>query len=249
MPLWLDKPPAIIIPRPPSIQRASLPGIVPVFNLARAAVPTSFGHSVTSSGGRSSLTMTTTAPIVAGALAIVAIFGNTGNGAYTTNSVSDGINTYSMAIGGISFNGNYANLKFAYKANAAAVPSGSTLSIAFQPTMTGDTIHVATAQIPSYSTFDKTNQNTGAIGIPTGTLSTAKEVIFGFAANVGAGGGAYAGASGFTNLSTDGGLNYSSSPQYSALDYKLVTSTASITYTPTWASNSSNLASLLATFS
>src|SRR4051794_36646602 len=95
--------------------------------------PVSIGSSAPSVGAVSAFTFTTTADIRAGDLVVVAVGCASGTSSFPA-SISDGTNTYTQV--GIQTSGA-RNGSLWYKENAAAVPSGATITITLNTPTTG----------------------------------------------------------------------------------------------------------------
>lgn len=229
MPLWLEKPPAIIIPKPPEIRRAMLPGIIPVFNTGRIiSTPVSIGN-VGAGAGPNPITLTTTAAIPAGATVVVCI----GAGHSTTEShvtaVSDGTNTYSLGVASVWNSGSGALAEIWYKTNAAAVSSSATISITFSQAPQAFNTGIAAAYVTGVSTLDKTSANSLSSGTNTssgssGTLTVPTEVAFGWCYTPGTASTITEDAN-FTRLATQSNPNLD-------LAYDLTHATTALNYQP-----------------
>jgi hypothetical protein len=200
------------------------------------------------------ITATTTAPIVAGNLAIVA-FGNASNNGAATVSVSDGTNSYTKAKNQGTATTNYAEVW--YKANAAAVPSGSTISVTYASAPGGAPYErqvIIGAQSLNVITTSPLDQTAGANGtgstvsVSIPALAQASEVIvcMWWVNQPGSPSSLTASGPGFTNVAT--GFDATNYPDGWSLDQKVTQSTAAVTYNPTWSSGNSGAPAACATF-
>lgn len=203
--------------------------------------PTSLGSNSSQSSTNSTITITTSAAITAGNLAVA--FFSFGSGGPTVSSVSDGTNTYTLAVRQKSASGNFTD-EIWYKENASAVSSGATITATLSASTTGGFGFAAYAAqvsgIATSSSLDKTassNTNSTSPSVSTGTLSQSSEIVFA-SSSVNAGGNtcAYTEASGFTNLFK----LYSQSQEDCAVAYQIVSSTSSVTYNPSWSNSGGN---------
>lgn len=198
--------------------------------------PTSIGvGSFTGTVSGSSLTMTTSAAITAGNL-VVLVVAMGSNSTPTVSSISDGTNSYTKAFG-ITGGASTAILEIWYKANASAVGSGATVTVTLSGAMSGSSEGwvvqgYQVSGIDLTSPLDKTNTVTTNSTTPStssGTLTVPNEIIFGASYNNN-GARTYTTASGFTSLLTPIG----SFGRSLGIDYKIVASTSTVTYQPTW---------------
>lgn len=213
--------------------------------------PASIGTAQNSSlGAVSTFTMTTTANIVAGDLAIVGVYVGSNN-SVTVASVSDGTNSYTKADSTGIF--SFSELTIWYKANASAVSSGATVTATFSVATTGagNVCEILAARVPlvTSSAVDKFAHNSRTDGVAnitttTAALSQPNEIAFGFAAARNAGALTYSGASGFTaiNTATDGANDRS------ALDYAINSTGAAVSFAPAFSAASVRLGAVVATF-
>lgn len=182
--------------------------------------------------------MTTTAAAPAGSTVVVGICLNTNNGV-TVASVSDGTNTYTRIdttglIGGVS------EVSLWRATLGSQLASGSTITATFSGGASGSgcSCNFSAGYMTGLSTgvtdkFGHVSASSGtSVSIATGTLTQAIEMIIGFGGDIsGLSSTVYNGASGFNNL------NKSSSPNgVTALDWKIVSATSTITFTPSWGS-------------
>lgn len=216
-----------------------------------AIVVVGIGSSSVSTGV-SSQSITTTAAINTGDLVVVAI-GVVQPSGISVSSVSDGTNTYTKAVG--AFNATtFLDTEIWYKANAAAVGSGATITATLSTGTSGSPGVMAAARAGGTSTvpLDKTNHTEYTTGSTlasgtTGTLTQAKEVVFGVAYlyNVSSQ-TTLTESSGFTNL-----LAYTQgvSP-FVAFNfaYQVVNATSALNYSPTPSQAVTGAGSNIATF-
>jgi len=215
-----------------------IPGWPP--NTVGIGIPQSLGVSSVSGA-----TLTTSAAIVAGDLAVVCTFGDAG-GSGTVTGITDGTNTYAEAASNQV--GTSRPTTLWYKANAAAVGSGATITATYS---TGIILSYLSAwrvtNIALSSPLDQT-ANAGANSVitvtaTTPTLSQANEIAAGCSGGAAASGIAYSGATGFSpaNSNTIGGT------EGIASDYKITTGIGAVSYSPTWA-NGNFASAVVATF-
>lgn len=213
------------------------PKPLPFANLA-IGVPQSLGTSSVNGA-----TMTTSAPILANNLVIVCTWGES-SGAPT--AVSDGTNTYTEATSFLV--GSTEPSSMWYKANAAAVTSGATITVTYSASIT-DNVMTAyqVANIQTVSPLDKTaangNGSSGTSTATTSTLSQKNEIAAGCSGGAAASALAYNGASGFSQIN-----NKIISLFGTAGDYEIVTATTAVSYSPSWSGGSPASAALVATF-
>jgi hypothetical protein len=211
--------------------------------------PTSIGSN-SNTGNVTSITITTSAAIVAGNLAIVGVAFYNGN-VVTISSVSDGTNTYSQALFVTDATTNLTSALW-YKANAAAVSSGASLVITFSFIVSNSFggVFAAAAQVSGIamsSPLDSagatgTAESVSSISVTTGTLAQASEILFGVS-NVRTTGTTI--TDGYTNLYNSG---VNANEYAGILGYKIVSSTAAVTYNPSANSSTTYWASVNAPF-
>ena len=227
-----------------SFVQSVTPGVVPI---GTPTVIASFGSGVVNV---SSITTTTSAAIVSGDLVIIEVYMNASN-AVDVSSISDGTNSYSLAVreDNLAQTGN--EVEIWYKANATAVGSGATITVDLSgSTGASSGIAIVGAQVSGVLTSSPLDQTAGAQGttaasltMTTSSLAKANEIAFGIAAIIGP--ETYDGASGFNNL-TSGETSAGNGEAW--LDYKVVASMTGVTYAPTWATGSSRVTAAVATF-
>jgi len=163
----------------------------------------------------------------------------------TVSTISDGTNSYSVATTSSS-SGSGEDGELWYCKNAAAVASGGKVTITFSGSLTGsgNGAIALVCRVPGISTataLDKTNATWGqTYSIASGTLSVANEIVFGTSGSFNS--LTYTESSGFTNVN-----NLSGGVLNSYLSYDIVSTTASVTYSPNWSVND-NAVNELATF-
>lgn len=205
--------------------------------------PTNLGSATTTTSTDTSLTITSTAPIAAGNLVGVVMY------IYATapaiSSVSDGTNSYAKA----SPTTSYANFNLAtyFIANAAAVASSASIKITFASAIGSFNYVIANAfQCAGVGNNDTGSGNAVGLGantnpsVTSNALAQNSELMIGWQASFGgaSSGLTYNEAAGWTNLTTAesatqiGGFDF----VYSSLSYKIVSSTAAVTWNPTYSS-------------
>jgi hypothetical protein len=195
--------------------------------------PQSIGTG-TSTGVHSSNSLTTTQAILAGDLVVVSVSINSNSTIPTVSSMSDGTNSYSLAVR--CPGANSIGLELWYCANALAVSSGAILTATWSGSNggAGAAHSIAAARvagITNASPVDKTSSGSASAvtsnSISTGTLSQPSEIVFGAYL---AGGNALANSDpNFTNINTT-----SQSGNDGSLDYDTVSATTSVAYVPTF---------------
>jgi hypothetical protein len=202
----------------------------------RIGTPVKIGTTNTSISAVSSNTITTTAAIPAGSLAVVGICINIG---VTASSVSDGTNTYTKAeTTGLVSSSNESSIW--YCLNVAAVANGATITVNYSGSGTGQVSLFAAyvSGIVTTSGLDQIAQNTAttssSVTATTPSLSQSQEICFGAGQDVATSTYTYSGASGFTNLYTGG--PGSATINNTAFDYSTTNATTAISYAPTWSS-------------
>lgn len=213
---------------------------------------TSIGSSGTASGG-TTLTMTTSAAIPAGATVVVAVI-YAKSSSITVSSVSDGTNSYTQASTAAWSAGTFVAGDFWYCSPCAAVSSSATITA----TLSSSNIdpgylaaayvrNVKSSPVDKSSSFQQTGPGTAFSSGSTGTLTQANEVAFGVI-------GGYTSpavstsiteGSGFTTLVT---LNNGASTRYFLnFAYQIVSATTALNYQPTTSANAFGI-SLITTF-
>jgi hypothetical protein len=248
--IWLDKPPAIIIPKPPAIERAMLPGIIPVFGAAasRIITPVFVGGSFTSSANRSSVSVTTTAAIPAGSLIVVAHAMLTNNGVASSGVIDGASNVYYQLVQNQT-SGTVIQTSISFAPNCIAMASAHSVTVNFTGASGGDQSGLAVAYVSGIGSQAQDVATSGSgtsvpsVTVPSGTLVSSKEIAFGICEANEYAATAYLGASAFTNL-------YASPTVVSQMfvfDYKQPAGTSSFNYVPTW-NPAADLNACLATF-
>lgn len=211
--------------------------------------PASLGSAANGAvgAGVGSVSMTTTANIVAGDLVVVGVAFGT-NSSSLAASMSDGTNTYTKADTTGLFSAS--ELSLWYCANAAAVASGAsiTCTLSVATSGTGNAVAMEAARVTSLGgvPLDKVAHNSNiasptSVTATTAALTLAPELSIGVAVALGS--ASYSGASGFTNL-----INVSDGVSSRiALDYQQTSSTAAVAYAPTY-NASSRMGGVVATF-
>lgn len=202
----------------------------------------SLGSGTTSTGGVTSVSMTTITDIPVGAQPFVAIQAVRCAGTFSVTSVSDGTNSYTL-LKALGWQASSCLSVELWTTSANAVSAGATITANFSTTVNVGS-HVATiaaAYVPgalgTYPSTDKSNVAESATTTPssgsTGTLTQANELVIGAV-------GSYAGslpslsseASGFTSVVTrSGGVDLVH------IGYQIVSSTSSLSYQPTLSAN------------
>jgi hypothetical protein len=211
------------------------PGIAIV---PQIGTPQSLGSAGTFGGGGASQTINYANNVLSGDTLVACVAFN--NAAAVTNtSVSDGTNSYTLAEQSTFGAGTFLNIW--YKANAAAVGAGATLTASLSGGMSGtNSIALGAMRVAGLiaaSPLDAINQNKASgvttISTATGTLAQANEIIAGCAYAYSGTATAYSGASGFTNV-------FSQAVSYPmGMDYDKVAAPTSVTYSPTFNGNGS----------
>ncbi len=182
--------------------------------------------------------LTTTATAPAGSTVVVGISLNTNNGV-TAASVSDGTNTYTK-IDSTGLIGGFSEVSLWRATLGSQLSSGSNITVTFSAGTSGagNSCNMSAGYITGLSTgvHDKFAHNSASSGtsvsVSTGVLTQAVEMIIGFGGDTsGLSSTVYNGASGFNNLNKS-----SSSNGVTALDWKIVAATTSVTFTPSWGS-------------
>ena len=174
-------------------------------------------------------TLTTTANILSGDLVIVSV-GEANNSAIVS-TISDGTNSYTRAVTTLH---GVARGEIWYKANAAAVASGATITVTMSATATSCNIQAARVSgiIPSSPLDAAPAGNNTATTTPTvasGTLAQANEILFG--ALWDALGTTATESSGFTTITLQNATGVEGTTML--LSYKIVAATTTVTYAPT----------------
>lgn len=206
--------------------------------------PSSIGSVTSAAANTSTIVITTTAAIVVGNLVVVAIQVPS-NTLITVSSVSDGTNSYSLAVAK-NDSANY-DLEIWYKANAAAVSSGASLTATLSGATTGSNGYgaeaVQVAGIYPVTPLDQIasqNSTTASPTVTTSALAAPNEIAIGASFQNG-GTRTYTEDAGFTNL-----FNLAPGNTLRAgVGYKLVTSAP--TYAPTFSGSNGNQ-TVVATF-
>jgi hypothetical protein len=202
--------------------------------------PTLVGTSILSGS------LTTSAAIVSGNLVVIGVSFYI----QTPTSISDGTNTYTAALG-LAANSRYGSLW--YCANAQAVASGATVTISPSGGRAMAAVMAQVSGIATTTPFDSTgaggtNPTSGISFLPsvtTGTLSQASEIVFAIASCGQSAEPVYTESANFNNVGM--AANTSGNAAYLFLSYDIVSSTAAVTYDPSF-SVSSNWVACAAPF-
>lgn len=198
--------------------------------------PVSIGSvSNTYNSGVTTVTLTTTATVPAGALIVVGIGCNTFSPIAAASAVSDGTNSFTRANTSGSIGSNNESSLW-YAVTAVQINSGSTITVTI-PSSGGSgnviDIHACYVTGLAVSPFDKTSQTSSAsassLSTATATLTRADEISIGFSSQF-ANTATYTQPSGFTNINQQS----VASNGITNLDYKIVAATTAITYAPAW---------------
>ncbi len=204
--------------------------------------PQSLGTHVVTSGTTS--VVTTLVNVVSGDLLVAQICISSST-VLSVSSLSDGTNTYAKATGNTS-GANY-DCELWYKGNASAVSSGASLTATISGSLAGGApaLSLQALRVSGIiaAPLDAVNSQVATTSTPTvatGVLAKANEIVVGGAFNDAS--TAETPPAGFTALSTTSQSGYGTSQ-----DYKVVNSTGSVTYNPTWG-GSGHCITLVATF-
>jgi hypothetical protein len=221
---------------PSAIYKAALRATATAIGSAHGGGTTATISTPTLVGQGVGLSFTTSHPIVAGNLVVMAA-SMSGTIGETVTGASDGINSYTPALDE-AYSGANAATCLLYCENAAAVASGATITI----TESGGAAACVTviAQCSGISAFDSSgvgsSNPTSAAGsapsVTTGILSQSNEIVFGVSSVLG--GPAYTESAGFTAIAHE---NYFSVVDVD-LSYRIVSSTTPVTYSPGWSAGS-----------
>lgn len=193
--------------------------------------PTSLGGNRVQNA--STLSITTTAPITAGSLVVVAIGLRTGS--ISVSSVSDGTNTYTFGLRQTESTNVACELW--YVANAAAVGSSASLTANFSGSASSVGMYaVQVSGVATTSPLDSASASSDSFGssptVTTGTLSLPNEIVFGVNAVFGNGTTiTYTESSGFTNIINEEGFSTNSNVGLS-IGYNIVSATSPVTHSP-----------------
>jgi hypothetical protein len=206
--------------------------------------PVSVGSNLTFS----SQSLVTTAQIPAGSLITVFVGASISNQSMSGVTISDGINTYTLAIQNVQTSGVFSAGLW-YCSNCITVPLGTTFTAS--PAATGPVPFVSGIAYVSGANggLDKTNSSVSAsalgFSLATGSLNNSSEVIFG-ALSTGATFLTYTEGAGFTSLY---GTNAQILAGGSNFVYDVVSSTSSVAWAPSWtAATSPSYSGVIASF-
>lgn len=198
------------------------------------STPTTLGSSNIGSGGGTQNVITTTAPVPAGNLVVVAAV-SVASPFEGISSVSDGTNTYTA---GVTQTYNASGLDDAvlyYHYYTSSLASGSSITVTWAGVVTSAAAVSAqfTSVVP-VSPFDSvaSSSGSGASTTPskaTGVLAKTSEIVFGALAWTNPGSANYTENSPFTNLYN----NVANSSARLSLGYYIARGTAAVTYAPT----------------
>lgn len=187
----------------------------------------------------SKLFMTTTSTAPTGSTVVVGISLNTNNG-LTVASVNDGTNTYTK-IDSTGVIGSLSEISLWYATLAAPLSSGAKITATLSGAYSGsgnacvmDAAYMTGLAATPLDKFAHVSSSSGtSLSVSTGILSQATELIIGFGGDIsGLGSTVYNGASGFNNVNKGS----AASSGVSALDWKIVSATSSISFNPSWGS-------------
>lgn len=197
--------------------------------------PTSIGTRRVA--GTTTVVLTTTASVPAGAM--IFVLAATPNGdTVAISSCADSVgNTYTAGTSYTPGGSTAARIRPFWVPNATALGSGGTITVTCSGT--GEVKYLSACYVTGADTTtplsdEGPGQGLGlsSTSISTGTLSNANCVVFGIIAGDSLNNGAFSSGTGFTTgVDNAGGTR-------SVISYKLVTSTASVTYNPSWVGNS-----------
>lgn len=198
--------------------------------------PTSIGTRRVGAG-TTTVVLTTTASVPAGAM--IFVLAATPNGdTVAISSCADSVgNTYTAGTSYTPGGSTAARIRPFWVPNATALGSGGTITVTCSGT--GEVKYLSACYVTGADTTtplsdEGPGQGLGlsSTSISTGTLSNANCVVFGIIAGDSMNNGAFSSGTGFTTgVDNAGGTR-------SVISYKLVTSTASVTYNPSWVGNS-----------
>ena len=228
-------------------QIGPLPGMGPLLISSPIGTPGSLGTAGSISSSTTQ-TLTTTANINSGDLALVCVTSTSSTASYTLSSLSDGTNSYSKATS-IYFNGTQKlRLDLWYAPNAAAVSSGATITATFSAAVSEIAMTAWHVSGLIASPLDKVNSAAGATlsttaTTSTGTLSYPNEIVAGCAGSLLSTTATYTVPSGFANINQI----IENTNSFNGSDYDTVLGTGSVTYNPIWSVNGDPMA-IVATF-
>lgn len=231
--------------------------LMPMFSPRKTiGIPVSLGANV-GAALSSSITMTTSAAIPGGSLAVVAVIIEK-NTSISVTSVSDGTNSYSLGKSALYDASSFACVEFWYCANANAVAAGATITANFSAAMgpgSGNVPVICAAYSTGVATVSPLDKTASAQFVATtapssgssGTLTQAYEIVFGIL-------GLYS-SGGAVTLTESAGFTQVVDQQQGAtgnwrihLAYQIVNATTALNYQPTLSANSSGAQSIVATF-
>lgn len=199
----------------------------------------SMGNAGLSLGAVATGIMTTTTTAPTGSVVIIGVSLNTNN-AVTAASISDGTNSYTK-IDSTGIINTVAEVTLWYAVLAAPLIAGSTITVTFSVPTTGavngfniSTLYATNLTAVPLDVFNHTSGVPGtSLSVATGVLTQANEMVFGFGGDTsGNPATVYNGASGFNNFNLSSSAN-----GVTALDYKKVAATTSVTFGPSWSAS------------
>lgn len=204
--------------------------------------PRSLGSAQQSGSGNTTTVITTSAAINAGDVVVV-FFADSSNLLTSVSGIGDG-SANSYALIKKQNGGSLSNIEMWAAVNAVPLSSGTSITVTHGSTVASDANvagAVAIAGLLRSSPTDATNgvASTANPSLTTGTLSQANEIVLGASVRPGT---SYGGAAGFTSLfdvTVPSGTTL-------AADYVIVSSTASVTYTPIWSGGLIQTATIVA---
>lgn len=206
--------------------------------------PTSIGTRRVGAG-TTTVVLTTTASVPAGAM--IFVLAATPNGdTVAISSCADSVgNTYTAGTSYTPGGSTDGRIRPFWVPNATALGSGGTITVTCSGT--GEVKYLSACYVTGADTTtplsdEGPGQGLGlsSTSISTGTLSNANCVVFGIIAGDNMNNGAFSSGTGFTTgVDNAGGTR-------SVISYQIVTSTASVTYNPSWVGNSSGAVNWIA---
>jgi uncharacterized protein YmfQ (DUF2313 family) len=206
---------------------------------AGAVVPgplVSIGSQYTAQGTSTTVTLTTTAAIIAGDLALVGVLlGNGSSSSPVVSNVSDGLNTYVQAATNNGGSPNGQRIALWYCKNAQARPSGTTITVTYGTAPAGGATLITAARAPNMdigTVVDKTAVQAGSSTNPTaatGTMVAAPELVVSLIGATHSSAITYTESAGFSTAVNNNPAN----GYVSVMSYSSAMSIASVTYAPT----------------
>jgi hypothetical protein len=190
------------------------------------STPTVLLDSITTAvASGSPFTMGVAAPV--GSL-IIALFTHQSPGTQSISAVVDSVsNSYSKAVSLSNASTNYYAVEIWYAKAATALPSGGTITATSTDTQAGQFISVKGVTRKLDATTSALIASTTTVSLTSGTLACPREfVVAGF--NPTSTAGVYTEATGFTDIDA----TYMG--QAGGMAYHITSSTASVTWNPSW---------------